>query len=223
MALTWHGLRETRFLRPAFSVFLRASSLESIAKERRFHARLATTRRDSSNRLISIRFSPQPFEWCFGGARHAACTHPDMPDPQVKSAPRQNQTRSRLGIVFAVLMMLGGVGIYFWTRPVRFTSAGESGSAVAYTFPLETFVVNLNGSERAYLRVGISLGLSRAPTRREDLPVAMVRDTIVSILSEGKPEELAQPEGKGKLKSEILQALKDRMPQLGVQDVYFTE
>ncbi len=126
-------------------------------------------------------------------------------------------------MVLVVLAGLAGAGIYFATRPARFTATGPGGSDVAYTFPLETFVVNLNGSGRSYLRIGISLGLSHAPARKEDLPVAIVRDTIVSTISAVKPEEVAQPEGRGKLKSEILQALKERLPQLGVEDVYFTE
>jgi flagellar basal body-associated protein FliL len=106
---------------------------------------------------------------------------------------------------------------------VRFSSAAASGPDVAYTFPLETFVVNLSGGGRSYLRVGIALGLSHAPARKEDLPVAIVRDTILSIISAVKPEELAQTEGKERLKGQILQALKDRLPHLGVEDVYFTE
>ena len=146
-----------------------------------------------------------------------------MADPQDDSAPRKTSTRRWVGIVSAVLVVLTGLGIYFWTRPASLASAGTSGAPALYTFPLETFVVNLSGGERAYLRVGIALGLSQAPARKENVPVAMVRDTILSILSAAKPDEMAEPEGKNKLKNEILQALKDRAPQLGVEDVYFTE
>ena len=131
--------------------------------------------------------------------------------------------RLTLAIVVAVVLVLGGVGIYFATRPARFSNPGVRGPNVAYTLRLDTFVVNLSGGGRSYLRVGIALGLSRMPARKEDLPVAIARDTILSIVSAVKPEELAQPEGKEKLKGQILQALKDRLPQLGVEDVYFTE
>jgi flagellar protein FliL len=145
-----------------------------------------------------------------------------MAEPQDASAPRKTKTGSKVGIVFAILLVVGGLGIYHWTRPASLASAGASGAAL-YTVPLETFVVNLSGGERAYLRVGIAIGLSRLPARKEDVPVAMMRDTILSILSAAKPEELAAAEGKNKLKGEILQALQDRAPQLGVEDVYFTE
>ena len=51
----------------------------------------------------------------------------------------------------------------------------------------------------------------------------MVRDTIVSILSTVKPQAVSDAEGKEKLKSEILRALQGRAPQLGIEEVYFTE
>jgi flagellar basal body-associated protein FliL len=146
-----------------------------------------------------------------------------MPDPQVSPAP--SKTKSRLAVVLA--LVLGAGGIFVWMGPARPASAPESNAGVGSTFALETFVVNLSGSgERAYLRVGITLGLSRPPSSRnkeEGIPVALVRDTILSVLSTARPEQLLQPEGKRQLKAEILQALKDRAPQLGVEDVYFTE
>lgn len=144
-----------------------------------------------------------------------------MPDPQVSPAP--SKTKSRLAVVLA--LVLGAGGIFVWMRPARPASAPESNAGVGSTFPLETFVVNLNGAgERAYLRVGITLGLSGPLSRnKEEIPVALVRDTVLSVLSTARPEQLVQPEGKRQLKAEILQALKDRAPQLGVEDVYFTE
>jgi flagellar FliL protein len=128
-----------------------------------------------------------------------------------------------VAVGFAALILIAGLGVYVWERSASYTHAEENGGAVAYTFPLDTFVVNLSGAERAYLRVGIALGLARAPQRKEELPVAMLRDTIVSILSTVKPQEVAAAEGKGKLKGEILRALQERAPQLGIREVYWTE
>ena len=122
-----------------------------------------------------------------------------------------------------LVVVLGGAGSWFWMNSPGSTNASAGSSSVAYTVPLETFVVNLSGGEHGYLRVGIALGLSRAPQHKDDLPVALTRDTILSVLSAVKAEQLAQPDGKSKLKAELLQALKERAPQLGVEDVYFTE
>ncbi len=145
-----------------------------------------------------------------------------MPDPQVSPGPRN---KKKLGMpAVALVLVLGAGGIFFWLRPRHSTSAAETGS-VQFTVALETFVVNLSGSgERAYLRVGISLGLSRPLARNQDAEhMALVRDTVLSVLSSAQPEPLLQAEGKRQLKAELLRALQERVPQLGVQDVYFTE
>jgi flagellar basal body-associated protein FliL len=145
-----------------------------------------------------------------------------MAEAQTTRVPSATKARMGLGAVLCVTAALIGTGIFFLMRPAHFTNAGASGGSVAYTLPLETFIVNL-GDGRSYLRVGVAIGLARAPGRKDDLPVALVRDTILSVLSTVKADQLTQAEGKSKLKAEILQALKDRAPQLGVEDVYFTE
>jgi len=144
-----------------------------------------------------------------------------MPEPQVP--PARPKTKIWVAVVFTVL--LAGAGIFFWTRSAHLPNAAENETPVGSTLALETFVVNLNGGgARAYLRVGIALTLSRPPARnKEEIPVALVRDTVLSVLSTTRPEQLTQPDGKRQLKADILQALKDRAPQLGAEDVYFTE
>jgi flagellar basal body-associated protein FliL len=142
--------------------------------------------------------------------------------PEADRAPARKKSKLPMAVAAVVIASLGGAGIFFWMSSARSTSAAGSG-AVAFTLPLETFVVNLSGTERGYLRVGIALGLSRAPSHKGELPVALARDTILSVLSAVKAEELTPPDSKDKLKSQILRALKERAPQLGVADVYFTE
>ncbi len=53
--------------------------------------------------------------------------------------------------------------------------------------------------------------------------MALVRDTILSVLATAQPEELLRVEGKHRLKEELLKALQERVPQLAVTNVYFTE
>jgi len=92
--------------------------------------------------------------------------------------------------------------------------------------PLETFVVNLDGGgQRAYLRVGITLGISHPLPRnaKEELPVALLRDAILSVLSSAQPEQLVKAEGKQKLKADVLRVLQERAAGLGIENVYFTE
>jgi flagellar basal body-associated protein FliL len=120
-----------------------------------------------------------------------------------------------------VVLGLAAAGVFLWLRSEHSSAAaGES------TLALETFVVNLNGSgQRAYLRVGITLGSMQpfSRTKPETIPTALVRDTIVSVLATAQPEELLKVEGKRQLKDELLKALQQRVPQLAIENVYFTE
>jgi flagellar basal body-associated protein FliL len=68
------------------------------------------------------------------------------------------------------------------------------------------------------------LGLNREQKRGEEAPpVAKIRDTILTVLAVAKVEDLLTADGKAKLKENVLQALQDRAPEVGVEEVYFTE
>jgi len=153
-----------------------------------------------------------------------------MPDPQESPAPSAAppaKAKSRLAVVLVAVAVvaLGAGAVYFWLQPDRPAKAAEGTAGAGATLTLETFIVNLSGSgERAYLRVGITLGLSRPlPRNKEEIPMALIRDTILSVLSTARADQLLGAEGKQQLKSALLQALRDRAPQLGIEDVYFTE
>ncbi|MFZ0815881.1 MAG: flagellar basal body-associated FliL family protein [Candidatus Sulfotelmatobacter sp.] len=129
---------------------------------------------------------------------------------------------SGAGIIFSVLaVVLAVLGGWFWS-----THRAEPGAAapVRSTLHLETFVLNLaDPGQRSYLRVGIDLGLGREIGKDESAPVAEVRDTILGVLSEARVDDLQTAKGKAKLKQDLLQALQQRVPELVVEDVYFTE
>ncbi len=92
------------------------------------------------------------------------------------------------------------------------------------TLHLETFVLNLaDPDQKSYLRVGIDLGLNREMKHGEEAPVARVRDTIIGVLALARVEELLTAKGKAKLKEDLQHALEERAPELGVEEVYFTE
>jgi len=123
-------------------------------------------------------------------------------------------------------VILAATGAWYWmSRGNESSAAASEGTRVKSTLHLETFVLNLaDPDERSYLRVGVDLGLNREPKRGEELaPVAEVRDTILGVLAEAKVDALMTVEGKTKLKQDLLHALQQRVPQLGVEEVYFTE
>ena len=150
-----------------------------------------------------------------------------MPDVQLSPAPRSvpaSARKTKRWPVVVIALVLGATGIFVWWGPQRSTSA--AGGAAESTLALETFVVNLTGSsQRAYLRVGITLGLTHPLSRNQAdaVPIALVRDTILSVLATAQPETLLQIEGKRQLKEELLKALQERVPQMAIQNVYFTE
>src|SRR5579862_7501696 len=90
---------------------------------------------------------------------------------------------------------------------------------------LEPFVVNLSDTDdNRFLRVGIDLGLEKTLSAKEsDASAARVRDCIILVLSTWRSDALLAPDGKQKLKDEILHALQARVPDLGVKEVYFTD
>jgi flagellar basal body-associated protein FliL len=141
-----------------------------------------------------------------------------------KAQGKAGGTRLSIGF-FVIAVLLLGFGGWFWStaRAGQGVSAGSrQGKSSLH---LETFVLNLaDRDQRSYLRVGIDLGLGRAPGKGEDAPpVGPVRDCILDVLSQAKVDDLGTAAGKAKLKQDVLHALQERVPELEVQDVFFTE
>ncbi len=139
---------------------------------------------------------------------------------------RTKDSRARRGrglAIFVAIAILAGVGTWFWTNRGNEASPNET-SPVRSTLHLETFVLNLaDADQRSYLRVGIDLGLSREAKHEETSPVSEVRDIILTVLAEAQVDDLMTAPGKAKLKENLLHTLQERIPRLGVEEVYFTE
>jgi flagellar FliL protein len=94
---------------------------------------------------------------------------------------------------------------------------------------LDPFVVNLADAESdRFLRVGIDLGLDGEPGKHERpdqsaMTLARTRDTILSILTACDAATLVSPNGKTILKERLTAALRERAPEMGVREIYFTE
>jgi len=151
-------------------------------------------------------------------------------DPEITPASdgdKKSPPKSKRLLYMLAALVVAAAGIYVWFHAHASTSSAPSAAAAAETtLPLETFVVNLNGAgQRAYLRVGITLGLSRPlpHNANREPPVALLRDAILSVLASAQPEQLLTSDGKQKLKTDLLNALQERAPELGIENVYFTE
>jgi len=115
----------------------------------------------------------------------------------------------------------------------RSAAAGEAKSKeepkAKSVMHLDPFVVNLADAEGdRFLRVGIDLGLDREGEEhghpaQAAMSLARTRDTILSILTTCNAEALVSSNGKAALKERLTTALRERAPELGVREIYFTE
>lgn len=164
---------------------------------------------------------------------NAANPAPASPEPAKKSSKMV-----LLAIVVVVLLVLGGGGYMFMSRRALASSkkSGKSKTPEIKTdappvavIPLESFVVNLADQDHnAFLRIGITVALSKAlPKESEGASespfVPEIRDTVLGVLNTWQSAALLAPDGKAKLKTQLLTALQQRLPELGVSDLYFTD
>jgi flagellar FliL protein len=130
----------------------------------------------------------------------------------------------------AVLTVVGSLGCKKSSPAPSGPGKGAPASKVKAVMHLEPFVVNLaDQEENRFLRVGIDLGLESPLSGKEgkggegEVPTARIRDCILAVLSTWHSDALLAPEGKQKLKDELVRALRERTPELGVKEVYFTD
>lgn len=146
--------------------------------------------------------------------------------------------KSGKSILFAGAILLFGLGFGVWwiflrSHPVKQANAEEPEGA-ATVLPLESFTVNLADQEEGrFLRVTMSLGvdgelppLTRGENKGPEsnrVSMATIRDSILTVLAQCKSSDLLTPEGKTKLKADLLAALNRDVAALQAREVYFTE
>ena len=92
---------------------------------------------------------------------------------------------------------------------------------------LEPFLVNLADPEGfRFLRVTFQLGMTeklKAELTPGSMEVAIIRDTIISLLMAKMSEEIMTTEGKEALREEIRHIVNERYPQNRVAEVYIVD
>ncbi|MGP1581030.1 MAG: flagellar basal body-associated protein FliL [Wolinella sp.] len=103
-------------------------------------------------------------------------------------------------------------------------SAGAKLS-VGPMYAFDQFIVNLTTqSGRRYLKTTMNVELTQpALTAELDTKRAVVRDTVISILSSKSIEEISTSKGKDKLKSELVERLNEFLVDGKIADLFFTE
>lgn len=132
-----------------------------------------------------------------------------------------------VGLILLLIAAGGGAAWYLRHSKTEANAAPpRTDTAPVAIIHLESFIVNLADTEQiAYLRASIDLGVGKPPTKKEgdSLPTAPIRDAILGVLATRKSTELLTSDGKMKLKQDLLAALKNKVPDLDVQEIYFTD
>jgi flagellar protein FliL len=135
-------------------------------------------------------------------------------------------------IVVVILSLLGGAGAawFFLHQGKTAQAAPEPQKVPEYVAHLDPFTVNLADSEDShFLRITIDLDLGHVPKGADsekgngDFPTARVRDAVLAVLTLGKADVLITPDGKAALKHDLIEGLQQKVPEIDVRDVYFTE
>jgi flagellar FliL protein len=153
-------------------------------------------------------------------------------DETPKEAAKKSGPNLIVIILLVLVLALAGVAFWMWKhQTVKVVERAPEKPKVESVVQLEPFVLNLSDTEqKSYLRVGVEIGVSKAPSKEKKEgagesgpPIALVRDAILEVLAAGKSSDLLTPDGKTKLKEDILAALRKRAPDMGAEEVYFTE
>jgi flagellar basal body-associated protein FliL len=96
--------------------------------------------------------------------------------------------------------------------------------AVKAAFLMEPIVVNLADEEDRYLRVTLGLDITdqkEMETVKGSVP--MMRDAVLTLLSSKHYDDLRSPDGKAKLKGELMRTLNAALKKNIVVNVYYSD
>ena len=98
----------------------------------------------------------------------------------------------------------------------------EGEEALGAIFPLETFVVNLQGGR--FLRCQLQFEFeTRDVPKRFFTKLVPVRDAVISILTKRDAEDVISEKGKNTLKSEVRETVNEILRKEEIKSVYFTQ
>ena len=155
--------------------------------------------------------------------------------PQAPGIPKSRKRGARGATTVAVVLLGIGFGIWWgFVRPRDTASSSQAAVTTRAVLPLEAFTVNLADHEEGrFLRATLSLGVEgqlpaigkgeNKPVETGAVSMATIRDSIITVLAQCTSDQLLTPEGKAKLKADLISSLNRDVPGLRVREVYFTE
>ena len=152
------------------------------------------------------------------------------------AVPVKAKSSNLIFLVVGIVLLAGGMGagwfLFAHNKTTQAAAEKPEKPEPEFTLHLDGFTVNLNDPDEShFLRCTMDLGLAHEPKgasgkegeTNAGLPIPRIRDTILSVLTAAKANELLTTEGKENLKQNLLAALQQRVPEIEAKDVYFTE
>ena len=154
-----------------------------------------------------------------------------------QEAPKNGFPIKIIFISLMVLLIVGG-GLAAWkmgvlAKPGGNTAIGEvvndkakknDNKDLGPILTLDTFIVNLIGQGRSYLKTRIELELDNENTIVEiNRRLPQLRDKILTTLSSKSFEDINTLEGKYQLRSELIASLNQYLTTGKVTNIYFTD
>jgi flagellar FliL protein len=128
------------------------------------------------------------------------------------------------GTVFLTSPSLKGARGAIWMKSSQ--SETDNKEHVKATLPLDPFLVNLADTDQVrFVKTTFQLGLAEVPKEegKDPVTIAAIRDSIISLLSSKKAEQVLTPEGKETLRQEIRSRVNALSPKTKVLEVYIVD
>jgi len=164
---------------------------------------------------------------------------PDRKEEEVVP-PKSKKFLKLLIVLFILILLIGAaIGAVIFLAPgmipdsLKFGGEKDAGKKAketekksqGYIYSMEPFIVNLADQGRPrYLKIKISIESQEIKVNEEyEKRLPQLRDMILTVLSSKSYGEIADSEGKIKLREEIISKLNRLLRGFQVKTVYFTE
>lgn len=144
--------------------------------------------------------------------------------------PKKKSRTMPLIILALVLLLVGGGGFFAYTTfiaPPETTVVPptESASAIGEMITLNEFVVNLADPKgKRYLKCKISLEVESVEAKERVAKIApKLRDIVIMLLTSLAFEEVMTPEGKIRIRNELLERFNQAARPDRIRNLYFSD
>lgn len=146
-------------------------------------------------------------------------------------APKKKSKILLFGVIGVLVLLLGGGGFFAYTKFMKPKPAvsvaklkQEKENKIGVMVPLDPFVVNLSDPRgKRYLKLEITLELGDNTTADKLKPYTpKIRDMVIMFLTSLTFDEVMTPEGKIRIRDELLARFNMILRPNKIKNIYFT-